>query len=75
MRTDSISTIGAHKNLEDAAWQATDDMITLLRHKTGHTEEEARLLVGLTGQLKINQIVDPNKGARMEVPSWVFGTK
>ena len=48
-------------------------MITLLRHKTGRTEQEARLLVGLTGQLKINQIVDPNKGARMEVPSWVFG--
>jgi amidase len=73
MRSDSISTIGAHKNLEDAAWQATDDMITLLRHKTGRTEQEARLLVGLTGQLKINQIVDPNKGARMEVPAWVFG--
>jgi amidase len=74
IRTDTISTIGAHKNLEDAAWQAADDMITLLRHKTGRTEQEARLLVGLTGQLKINQIVDPNMGARMEVPSWVFGT-
>jgi len=73
IRTDTISTIGAHKNLEDAAWQATDDMITLLRHKTGRSEQEARLLTGLTGQLKINQIVDPNKGARMEVPSWVFG--
>jgi len=73
MRTDSISTIGAHKSLEDAAWQATEDMISLLRQKTGRTEKESRLLVGLTGQLKINQIVDPNKGARMEVPSWVFG--
>jgi amidase len=73
MRTDSIATIGADKSLEDAAWQATEDMIILLRNKTGRTEQEARLLVGLTGQLKINQIVDPNKGARMEVPSWVFG--
>jgi hypothetical protein len=26
--------------------------------------QEARLLVGLTGKLKINQIVDPTKGAR-----------
>jgi amidase len=73
IRTESFSTIGAHKDLEDAAWQATDDMVALLQHYTGRTEKEARLLVGLTGKLKINQIVDPTKGARMEVPSWVFG--
>jgi amidase len=73
IRPESFSTLGAHKNLEDAAWQATEDMITLLQHKTGRSEKDARLLVGLTGKLKINQIVDPTKGARMEVPSWVFG--
>jgi amidase len=73
IRAESLSTLGAHKNLEDAAWQATDDMVTLLQHRTGRSEKEARLLVGLTGKLKINQIVDPTKGARMEVPSWVFG--
>jgi len=27
----------------------------------------------MLGDLKINQIVDPAKGARMEMPSWVFG--
>jgi amidase len=74
IRSDSFSTLGAHKNLEDAAWQATDDMIALLCKRTGRTEKEASLLVGLMGQLKINQIVDPTKGARMELPSWVFGT-
>jgi amidase len=73
IRDESISTIGAHKNLEDAAWQATDDMVALLRHRTGRTDNESRLLVGLMGQLKINQIVDPTKGVRMEVPSWIFG--
>ena len=73
IRPEYLSTVGAHKNLEDAAWQATDDMIALLRQRTGRTESEARLLVGLMGQLKINQIVDPTKGARMELPSWVFG--
>jgi len=73
IRTDSVSTIGAHKNLEDAAWQATDDMVALLSKRTGRTEKEALLLVGLLGQLKINQIVDPAKGARMELPSWVLG--
>ncbi|MBI5009879.1 MAG: acetamidase/formamidase family protein [Bacteroidia bacterium] len=73
VRSDSFSTLGADKDLENAAWQATDDMIKLLQKKTGRTKEEARLLVGLTGLLRINQIVDPTKGARMEVPSWVFG--
>jgi amidase len=73
IREESLSTIGAHTNLEDAAWQATDDMVSLLRQQTGRDEKEARLLVGLMGQLKINQIVDPSKGARMEVPSWIFG--
>ena len=73
IRIDSFSTLGANKDLEDAAWQATEDMIKLLQKKTGKARDEARLLVGLTGKLRINQIVDPTKGARMEVPSWVFG--
>ena len=75
IRPESFSTLGAHIDLEEASWQATEDMINLLRMKTGRSEKEARLLVGLTGNLKINQIVDPTKGARMEVPSWVFGIK
>ena len=73
IRPESFSTVGANKNLEDAAWQATDDMVDLLCQRTGRTKKEALLLVGLMGQLKINQIVDPTKGARMELPSWVFG--
>ncbi len=73
IRAEWVSTLGAHRDLEEAAWQATEDMVALLRERTGRTEQEARLLVGLTGKLKINQIVDPTKGARMEVPSWVFG--
>jgi amidase len=73
IRPESYSTLGAHKDLEEAAWQATEDMVRLLQKKTGKNEKEARLLVGLTGKLRINQIVDPTKGARMEVPSWVLG--
>ncbi len=73
IRADSFTTLSSRESLEEAAWQATDDMIRLLQTKTGYSEEESRLLVGLTGNLKINQIVDPTKGARMEVPSWIFG--
>jgi amidase len=73
IRPESYSTLSAHQDLEEAAWQATEDMINLVREKTGRNKEEARLLVGLTGKLRINQIVDPTKGARMEMPSWIFG--
>jgi amidase len=73
IRAESYSTLSAHEDLETAAWQATEDMINLLQKKTDRNKEEARLLVGLMGKLKINQIVDPTKGARMEVPSWIFG--
>ena len=75
IRAESYATLSANKDLEEAAWQATEDMINLVREKTGRNKEEARLLVGLTGQLRINQIVDPTKGARMEMPSWIFGIK
>lgn len=73
IRAESFATLSAHEDLETAAWQATEDMINLIQKKTGHNKEEARLLVGLTGKLRINQIVDPTKGARMEMPSWIFG--
>ncbi len=73
IRPESLSTIGAARHLEDAAWQATEDMIALLQKRSGITGHEARLLVGLAGNLRINQIVDPSMGARMEVPSWIFG--
>lgn len=73
IRNDSVSTVGAHRDLEEAAWQATDDMVKLVQQMTGRNDKESYLLVSLTGMLKINQIVDPAKGARMEVPAWVFG--
>jgi acetamidase/formamidase len=65
--------MGAHKDLGEAAWQATDDMVNLLSRTTGRAEKDARMLVNLTGNLRISQIVDGAKGARMEMPSWAFG--
>ncbi len=73
LRPEWIATIGAHRDLAEAAWQATDDMVRLLAAKTGRDEKAARVLVNLIGNLRINQIVDPAKGARMEVPTWAFG--
>ncbi len=73
LRREFVATIGAHDNMTEAAWQATDDMIELIRKVTGRDKETAYALVNLVGDLRINQIVDPTQGARMEVPSWVFG--
>jgi amidase len=69
-----VATLGAHQDLAEAAWQATDDMVKLLSRQSRREEQEARLLVNLLGRLRVNQIVDPKKGARMEMPAWIFGT-
>jgi amidase len=73
VRPEWVATVGAHKDLAEAAWQATDDMAKLLAAKTGRDEKDARIIVNLVGNLRINQIVDGARGARMEVPSWAFG--
>lgn len=73
IRNDSVSTVGAAEALEDAAWQAADDMVKLLATQTGRSAGESGILVNLLGNLRINQIVDPVKGARMEMPAWIFG--
>jgi hypothetical protein len=48
-------------------------MVHLVAVHTKGNEKSARQLVNLVGNLRITQIVDPTKGARMEVPAWVFG--
>ena len=73
LRHEFVATVGAKKDLNEAAWEATDDMIDLVVKITGRDREAAYALVNLVGNLRINQIVDPTKGARMEVPAWVFG--
>ncbi len=73
LRPEMVATLSSNTDLAEAAWQATDDMVSLLVRHTGREEKEARLLVNLLGQLRISQIVDTAKGARMEMPSWIFG--
>ena len=73
LRREFVATVGSHEDMNEAAWQATDDMIQLIVKVTGRDKDTAYQLVNLVGDLRINQIVDPTKGARMEVPSWVFG--
>ncbi|MBW7996119.1 MAG: hypothetical protein FVQ81_06010 [Candidatus Glassbacteria bacterium] len=73
LRREFVATVSAMKDLNEACWQAADDMVELLSAVSGRDKKEARALVNLVGDLRVNQIVDPTKGARMEVPGWVFG--
>ncbi|HVN80360.1 MAG TPA: acetamidase/formamidase family protein [Terriglobia bacterium] len=73
LRQEFVATLSSQKDLGEAAWQATDDMVGLVSKFTNRSEKDARMLVNLVGNLRINQIVDPAKGARMEVPTWLFG--
>jgi len=75
LRREFVATIGHHVDLTEAAWEATNDMIELISSSTGRDREAAYALLNLVGDLRINQIVDPAKGARMEVPAWVFGVQ
>jgi amidase len=73
VRAEWVATLAAHPDLSEAAWQATDDMVKLLAQKSDIEEKVSRWMVNFLGQLRINQIVDPAKGARMEMPAWTFG--
>lgn len=73
LRPEWVATMGSGKDLDEAAWQATEDMVALVAKFTGRDDESSRQLVNLVGNLRINQIVDPRKGVRMEIPSWALG--
>ena len=69
---DRFITIGHGPTLDSAAQQALDDMIDLLIHKTGMQVAEAAMLISAVGDLKVCQIVDPQKTARVEMPRAVL---
>lgn len=73
LRAEFVATLSAKEDLNAAAWEATDDMVALVSRVTGRDPKVSRQLVNLVGDLRVTQIVDPTKGARMEVPAWVFG--
>lgn len=65
---DTISTIASAKTLDEATVVATKNMVRVIQQSTTLTDAEAIHLLSLAGQLRISQIVDPNKTARMELP-------
>jgi len=64
----TIITIGHGPTLDEAAHTALDDMLELIHYKTGMTINETSMLISAVGDLRVCQIVDPQKTARVEMP-------
>jgi acetamidase/formamidase len=54
--------------LDNAAWKAVEEMRKIVMSTLQFDEDEARLLVGLLGNVRVSQIVNPKKTARVEMP-------
>ncbi|MFW6138574.1 MAG: acetamidase/formamidase family protein [Spirochaetota bacterium] len=69
---DLVVTIAHGPTLDQAAKAALDDMLDLVMHHTGMSADEASMLISAVGDLKVCQIVDPQKTARVEMPRSVL---
>ncbi|MBC1475710.1 acetamidase/formamidase family protein [Listeria grandensis] len=65
---DKIITIASAPTLDDASRIATKNMVQLLVDTSTITATDAIMLLSLAGDLRICQVVDPNKTVRMELP-------
>ncbi|KMT62048.1 acetamidase [Listeria newyorkensis] len=65
---EKIITIASAPTLDEASLIATKNMVQLLTDATKTTQAEAIMLLSLAGDLRICQVVDPNKTVRMELP-------
>jgi amidase len=70
--TDSVSTICSAKTVDSAVDQATHAMAEFLVNIVGLPINEAGMLMSLIGQLRICQVVDPQRTVRFEFPKWVL---
>ena len=62
------AAIYSAESLDDAAVGATMSMHSFLTKELGMDAHEAGMLLSVTGDLRICQIVDPEKTCRMEIP-------
>ncbi|HFK1709142.1 acetamidase/formamidase family protein [Bacillus sp. ISL-8] len=67
IQKEKIMTIASEKLLDDAANRAVRNMVTFLHEELEMSKADATLLLSAAGNLKICQVVDPLKTARMEL--------
>ena len=65
-------TIASAESMEDASDQAIKNMVDFLQQKTDLTFNQAGMLLSLAGNLRVSQIVNPNKTMRMELNKRYF---
>jgi len=66
-----VITVSSAPLLDDAAKTAVKNMHEFLVH-LGLDKEKAAMLLSLSGNLRISQVVDPLMTARMEFPLWIL---
>ena len=62
-----VMTLASDEDLDKAADMAVVNMVTYLRDECGFAADEAAMLLSLAGDLRICQVVDPKKTARVEL--------
>lgn len=63
-----LITIASEEDLDKAADQAVINMVNFLHEQAQVPKEKATFLLSIAGDLRICQVVDPLKTARMELP-------
>lgn len=68
IKDDKLSTLSSKETLDEASIDATKNMVKMVETYTDLDTGEAIHLLSLAGNLRICQIVDPNKTIRFELP-------
>ena len=68
VRKDALISIASEDTLDNAAWKAVEEMQKMVMSTLQVDADEARLLVGLLGNVRVSQIVNPKKTVRVEMP-------
>ena len=68
VREDALISIASEDTLDNAAWKAVEEMRKIGMLALDVDADEARLLVGVLGNVRVSQIVNPRMTARVEMP-------
>ncbi|HHT25499.1 MAG TPA: acetamidase [Clostridiaceae bacterium] len=69
---DKVITLASRETMEEAGDLVIRNMAQLLTEKTALSLEEAGILLSMAGNLKVCQVVNPNKTMRMELDKKYF---
>ena len=65
-------TIASRETLDDAVDEVVHDMLDIICSRTGAPEDEITMLLSLVADLRVCQVVDPEKTVRFEMPKYAL---